>query len=189
MSKQDLMVVNFGEGKSAISITAEEVKQYLCPNITNAELYIVMGIMKSYELNPFKKEAYIIKYGDSPAQVVVGYEVYLKRAERHGNWRGMKVWTEGEFKRGQNWREETTLKGCIEIHRKNWKLPLYWEVEFSWAAPLFAIRPASGSLINVCILNKRRLKPQDWENGLLLEALRSLTMQASVKVGVFNKTA
>ena len=36
------------------------------------------------------------------------------------------------------------------------------------------------ALIDVCILNERRLQPKSWETGLPLEALGSLAMQDSI---------
>jgi hypothetical protein len=60
--------------------------------------------------------------GVPPAQYHhVGYEVYLKRAERTGKLDGWKAWVEGDGE---------TMKALVEIHRKDWSQPFvheaYW---------------------------------------------------------------
>src|SRR3989304_4553677 len=74
-----------------MAITPDLIKRYICPNATDQELFLAASIAKSYGLNPFKREIHIIKYGNAPASVVVGYEVYLKRAERTGKLNGWDV--------------------------------------------------------------------------------------------------
>lgn len=77
-------------------------------------------IARAFNLNPFIREIYGIPYGDN-FNIIVGYEVYLKRAENSGMLTGWRAWTEGE---GNN------LKGCVEINRKDWEKPFYHEVYF-----------------------------------------------------------
>jgi len=75
-------------------------------------------IASAFQLNPFIREIYGIPYGDN-FNIIVGYEVYLKRAETSGLLAGWRAWTEGE---GGN------VKGCVEISRKDWEKPFYHEV-------------------------------------------------------------
>lgn len=75
-------------------------------------------IATAFQLNPFIREIYGIPYGDN-FNIIVGYEVYLKRAEASGQLAGWRAWTEGD---GNN------LKGCVEIVRKDWNAPFYHEV-------------------------------------------------------------
>jgi phage recombination protein Bet len=77
-----------------------------------------LQIARSYGLNPFKREIYAISYGNN-FNIIVGYEVYLKRAEMSGQLAGWKVWTE---------QDGDDVKGCIEIRRKDWNQPFYHEV-------------------------------------------------------------
>lgn len=78
-------------------------------------------ICSAFQLNPFIREVYGIPYGDK-FSIIVGYEVYLKRAETSGQLAGWRSWTEGE---GKN------LVGCVEITRKDWAAPFRHEVYFS----------------------------------------------------------
>ena len=78
-------------------------------------------ICKAFNLNPFIREVYGIPYGDK-FNIIVGYEVYLKRAERSGLLSGWRAWTEGDGKQ---------MKGCLEIRRKDWDAPFYHEALFT----------------------------------------------------------
>jgi len=109
------------------NLTTATIKKFICPNANDQELILGLQICKSMNLNPLKREVYLIKYSqntDEKMSIVTGYEVYLKRAERSGKYMGMKCWTEGAIKDGN-------LKGCIEVYRKGWDKPLYHEVEYA----------------------------------------------------------
>lgn len=107
---------------NAFTLTADDVRKYFCPTATIKEVGLFLNIAKSCGLNPFLRELYLIKYGNSPAQIVTGYEVYLKRAERSNKYAGFKVWVEGKV---------PDMKACIEVYRKDWTKPLCHEVEYS----------------------------------------------------------
>lgn len=105
------------------NITKETIKKYLCKLANDQELMMGLQICKEFKLNPLKREVYFIKYGEEPMQVVLGYEVYTKRADRTGKYAGLRTWTEGKV-------DDKTLKGCVEITVKGWEKPLYHEVEY-----------------------------------------------------------
>ena len=71
-----------------VQFTAEEVRQRLCPNIEDKELALVLGLCKAQRLNPFNKDVYIIKYGNSPASIVTSKEVFTKRANANPDFEG-----------------------------------------------------------------------------------------------------
>ncbi|HBF3006568.1 TPA: recombinase RecT, partial [Clostridioides difficile] len=51
------------------------VKNYLVSgngNVTDQEVLMFIELCKAQKLNPFIKEAYLIKFGNSPANIVVG---------------------------------------------------------------------------------------------------------------------
>ncbi len=76
-----------------------------------------------YSLNPFTREIYPISY-QGKLNIIVGYEVYIKRAERSGLLEGWKSYTKGSLQKGD-------LIGCVEIHRKGFTEPFYHEVYFT----------------------------------------------------------
>jgi phage recombination protein Bet len=100
-------------------ITKEDVRKYFAPNATEKEFGILMGICQSFHLNPFKREVHFVKYGNSPASIITGYEIYLKRAERTGKLDGWKCWIE---------KDDIGEKAVIEIKRKDQSMPIRWEV-------------------------------------------------------------
>ena len=107
---------NLPEVKERIEVSMADIKKYIAPNATDKELFMFMGISKSYGLNPLKREIHFVKYGNAPASIIVGYEIYLKRAERTGKLDGWKCWIEGD-------------KAIIEIKRKDQSIPIKWEVD------------------------------------------------------------
>jgi len=112
--------------KKEVSEIIESAKSYLNSlgnNLSDKYKEQFINIAVLYKLNPLKREIYGIPYKDK-FNIVVGYEVYLKRANRTGKLAGWKVWTEGDAKDG-------TLKGCIEIRRKDWDEPFYHEVDYN----------------------------------------------------------
>lgn len=110
-------------GAELIKIDATAVKSYLCPTATKEEIVLFLNQCQMFQLNPFKREIYLIKYGSYPADIVVGYEVYLKRAEMSKQWAGMESGTKGSVKKKD-------LIAWVKIYRKDWKNPLYHEVEY-----------------------------------------------------------
>lgn len=77
-----------------------------------------LQIAQAYQLNPFKREIYCTKYGDgqyAQFSIIVGYEVYLKRAERTGKLDGWEVEFLGD---GDD------MSCIVTIFRKDWTRPL-----------------------------------------------------------------
>lgn len=105
------------------TITISDVKKYFSDTATEKEVMIFLQLCKSFQLNPFKREIYLVKYPGSPASIITGYEVYLKRAERSAHYAGFDVWTEGSVQEGN-------LRACIEVRRKDWDKPLKHQVDY-----------------------------------------------------------
>lgn len=99
----------------------------LAAKLTEKEKIQFLEISKAFGLNPFKREIYCSKYGEGASaqmSIIVGYETYIKRAERSGQLDGWNVITEGKV-------EDKTLKAIITIHRKDRKMPFVHEVYYS----------------------------------------------------------
>lgn len=105
----------------AIRITREDIKKHFCALATDQEVAMGLAIVKSLKLNPFLREVHFIKYSQNDKmQIVVGYEVYLKRAERSGNLNG---WSAGI--------DDTSKEAWVKIFRKDWKEPFEWRVNLA----------------------------------------------------------
>ena len=94
----------------------------LAQKLTAQEKIQFLQIAQAYQLNPFKREIYATKYGDGgQLSIIVGYETYLKRAERTGQLDG---WTT-QF----SYDEAGALFSCtITIWRKDRSREFTWEV-------------------------------------------------------------
>lgn len=75
-----------------------------------------LELCQAYKLNPFKREIYAVSYKDK-FNIIVGYEVYLKRAERTGKLNG---W--------QCVANDDGTKARVTINRKDWSNPFIHEV-------------------------------------------------------------
>ncbi len=88
MTKNNEIVKFTDERGEVVQFTAHDIKERLCPNIEDKELALVLGLCKAQRLNPFNKDVYIIKYGNSPASIVTSKEVFTKRANANPDFEG-----------------------------------------------------------------------------------------------------
>jgi phage recombination protein Bet len=145
--KNELMVVYEVEGNE-IKLTPSIVQNYIVGNedskITMPEFKFFTELCKARKLNPFLKEAYCIKFGTQPAQIVVGKDAVLKRAIRNTDYDGIEsgvivqVKETGEVieRKGTFYLkdEENLVGGWAIVHRKNWSHPTYCSVSFDEVA-------------------------------------------------------
>ncbi len=122
-----------------MSLTLENVKKYISVNATEGEVVMFLELCKAQNLNPFIREAYLIKYGNYPASIVVGKETFTKRAERHiefdGFDAGIVLANEAgglDYRTGSLLtKEEDLAGGYAEVYRKDKKHPFRCEVSFT----------------------------------------------------------
>lgn len=116
-------------------LTADTVKNYLVSgngNVTDQEVLMFIELCKAQHLNPFIREAYLIKFGSSPANIVVGKDVFVKRAHRNPNYEGMRAGIVVATKDGEIKEREGSLKapgeeligGWCEVYVKDKKHPI-----------------------------------------------------------------
>ena len=111
------------QGLSTKQLTGYLDAMGLASKLTENEKIQFLEISQAFGLNPFKREIYCSKYGDQMS-IIVGYETYIKRAERSGMLDGWGVVTEGKV-------DDGTLKAIITIYRKDRKMPFVHEVYYS----------------------------------------------------------
>ena len=105
-----------------IKLSPAIVKQYLVSGegeVTDQELMMFMALCKFQKLNPFLREAYIIKYGSAPATIVTGKEAFLKRAVRNPKYQGHKVGISEDGK-----------EAWAEVYVEGYLHPIKVEVDF-----------------------------------------------------------
>ena len=142
---KELEVVSRDELKAYVNSACQYFK------ITPSEMAMAevekFGILcNTMNLSPLKREVYAIPFKDyatktNKFQIVVGYEVYIKRAVRSGKLQGYSVKTSGSLtqckvtkgvgqyaKQVDGWKGDLTA--TITIHIKDWSHPFEWEVNW-----------------------------------------------------------
>ena len=143
--KNELTVEYEVEGQK-IKLTPSIVQQYIVgtnAKITLQEFKLFTELCKVRKLNPFLREAYLIKYKEgTPAQLVVGKDAILKRAVLNTNYDGIESGIiikkedgtieerQGTFKL----EEEQLVGGWARVFRKDWTHPTYSSVSFNEVA-------------------------------------------------------
>ena len=137
MSKE--IAVTFQVDGQEVKLTPSIVQNYLIGSdaqITLPEFKFFTELCKVRGLNPFLKEAHLIKYGKEPAQMVVGKDAVQKRAIRHPQFDGMEsgiiVQDEGgkiQERKGLFYLPaETVVGGWAAVYRKDWSKATYVSV-------------------------------------------------------------
>lgn len=94
MAENALSVVKYDAGGVEIKLEPETVKNYLVRGngkVTDQEVLFFIRTCQAQKLNPLVYgEVYLIKFGNEPAQLVIGKETYMKRAFKNPNYNGMK---------------------------------------------------------------------------------------------------
>ena len=88
-NKGEFMYIANGE---EVKLSPATVKKYLvngdAENVTDQEVMMFLTLCRYQHLNPFLREAYLIKYGTAPATIVTGKETFTKRAANNPRYKG-----------------------------------------------------------------------------------------------------
>lgn len=140
MSEKREIAVVYEVNGTQVKLTPEIVKNYITggAEITMQEFKLFTELCKVHKLNPFLKEAYCIKYGTAPAQMIVGKDVILKRALTHPQFDGLEsgiivqdketkqiIERQGVFYLPES---ETVVGGWAKAYRKDMRYPRYMSV-------------------------------------------------------------
>lgn len=126
-----------------IELTFDIVKQFISgdANITLPEFKMFGELCKVRGLNPFLKEAYLIKYGSQPAQLIVSKDVILRRADDHPQYNGMEdgiIVAKGENVEYRDgccmYQGEMLIGAWAKVHRKDRAYPTFIAVNFNECA-------------------------------------------------------
>jgi phage recombination protein Bet len=106
--------------------------------ITEQEAINFMMLCKYAELNPYLNEAYLVKFGNKPAQMITSKEAFMKRAERQPTYKGNKAGIIVLDKNGEIIEREGTIKtkneellgGWARVFRSDREEPTYISINF-----------------------------------------------------------
>lgn len=146
--------ITFKAGGNDVKLSPQTVKSYLvsgdAENVTNQEIVMFINLCKYQGLNPFLREAYLIKYGTQPATMVVGKSAFEKRAARCERYKGFDagviVYIEGMGLEERSGTvvldDEKLVGGWAEIYVDDFEKPVRVAVSFEE----YAGRKKDGSL-------------------------------------------
>jgi len=131
----------FKAGTNQVDITLSDVYNmiasgYVKPSIGECTIFLEM--CKSLGLNPFLKDAYLMKYSEKePATIVVGKNAFMKRAEMHPMYKGFQAGLIVEDKQGKVERKEgsfiskdlTVLGAWCKVFREDRTNPFLIEID------------------------------------------------------------
>lgn len=133
-----------------IEVTEQDVRDLLAAcgqveqNVTTQEVKTFMRLCQAQRLNPFTRDAYMVKYGSAPATIITGKDAFTKRAFRHPKFRGMEagitvIGTDGGLHRRNGsmlLQGETLAGGWCRVFVEDYEAPMFDEVTFSeYSAP------------------------------------------------------
>ena len=84
-------MVEYESDGQRVKLSPAMIRKYLVSGngaVSDQEVMMFLSLCKFQKLNPFLKEAYLIKYGSQPAAIVTGKEAFMKRARRNPNYAG-----------------------------------------------------------------------------------------------------
>lgn len=154
-TKKPAQVTEYLANGETIKLSPQTIRNYLVSgagNVTDQEVMMFLSLCRFQHLNPFMREAYLIKYSEkSPAAIVVGKDVFLKRAKRNPDYLGKQAGIivvdkesgvvterEGEF----YLPTEEIVGGWAKVYIRGYEQPEYSAVSFNE----YAGRKADGSL-------------------------------------------
>ena len=128
-----------------ITVTEQDVRDLMAANgnatgnITSQEIKTFMRLCQAQRLNPFTKDAYLVKYGSGPATIIAGKETFTKRAQRNSKFRGFEAGItviEADGKLCQRagsmlLRGESLAGGWCRVYVDGYEAPMYDEVSFA----------------------------------------------------------
>jgi len=112
------------------------VRDMCARDCTDNEFLLLMQLAKTYQLDPFAKQIWAVKYGNNPAAIFCGRDGFLAIAHRSGQFDGMAS--------GTRYDEEGELVGWCKVYRKDMSHPFEVEVslsEYSTGKNLWQTKP------------------------------------------------
>jgi phage recombination protein Bet len=134
----DRMLTEYRVGDQSVKLSMNIVRKYLVNSrhpVTDQEIGMFISLCKYQHLNPFIREAYLIKYSpDQPATIVTGKDAFMKRAYRNPNFDGQEAGIilfheesgEIEYRIGSmRMPDERLIGGWARVYVKGYEVPIY----------------------------------------------------------------
>ena len=123
-----------------IVITDDDIKYAIAgnQNVTNVEMRLFVELCMAHHFDPFIKEVHLIKFKDKPATIVIGKDVWLKRAMRNQRYKGHQagmtfIGADGKIRRREGSMildGEKLIGAWAKVYIGGYEAPVYDEVSF-----------------------------------------------------------
>lgn len=124
-----------------VTLSYNIVRNYLTKGngqVSDQDLMQFISVCKFNQLNPFLNEAYLVKFGTQPAQMIVSLEALLKRADACPNYEGLQSGvivimddTIAEIEGGFIPPKAQLVGGWAKVYRSDRKYPYIAKVNLS----------------------------------------------------------
>jgi len=181
MEKERAIVVQTQTEK--VTITFNDVKRYLCPKASDAEIGLFLKVCQSEGLNPFKREVWLVKYTeDQPAAIIIATETFLKSAESCPEYDGYEAGIilkpidpkdKPEFREGSfllDGEDNRLVGGWARVYRKDRGRPFYSAVN-----------------IKECIKYTRSGKPTRFWEDMPATMVRKVALSRALREAFSNR--
>lgn len=195
--------ITYTAGGQEITLNAGIIKRYLvsgdADKVTDQEVLLFAKLCQYQGLNPFLREAYLVKYGSSPAQTITSKAALEKRAARCKDYRGFEAGIiirrpDGtiEHRPGTFYAEDEQLVGgWAKVYVDGYVVPVEATAtlrEYSTGKALWASKPATmiRKVAKVCAL--REAFPDDMQGMYAAEELDGAPEPPAVEIPATEPT-
>ncbi|MDD5017589.1 MAG: phage recombination protein Bet [Eubacteriales bacterium] len=87
-------MVDYESNGEMVHLSPSIIRNYLVSgggNVSDQEIVMFLNLCRFQHLNPFLRDAYLIKYGSQSATMVTGKDVFTKRARRQKDYAGQQA--------------------------------------------------------------------------------------------------
>lgn len=189
--------ITYTAGGQEITLNAGIIKRYLvsgdADKVTDQEVLLFAKLCQYQGLNPFLREAYLVKYGSSPAQTITSKAALEKRAARCKDYRGFEAGIivrrpDGtiEQRPGTFYADDEQLVGgWAKVYVDGYVVPVEATAtlrEYSTGKALWASKPATmiRKVAKVCAL--REAFPDDMQGMYAAEELDDAPEPPAVEI-------
>ena len=138
IQKSDRGRTTYEVAGQSVTLSYQIVRNFLTKgngDVTDQDIVQFISICKYNQFNPFLNEAYLVKYGNAPAQMIVSKEGLIKRADACEEYQGMRggviiqrgdevLELEGSF----YLKSDILVGGWAEVWREDRKFPFISKV-------------------------------------------------------------
>lgn len=128
--------IEYKVGDETVKLSPSIIRNYLVSGngqVTDQEVAMFLNLCRYQHLNPFLREAYLIKFGNQAATMVVGKDAITKRAFKNPRFAGMEAGVvvqieetgELEYRPGALVLDgERLVGGWAKVHVKEYNVPI-----------------------------------------------------------------